>query len=284
MAFHALSTPLLDNLFTINLLNAGQKAKVHNYHAKLTYGGRRFSVGELHAASKTSSANGSHLNVWDFDISAAEFPQQKKRASLVWIGPKLESGIMIPSESISNMLEGVAIIVLLRLAWRVLFVFRNATCKTYFVWHFLGRQSNMWKPCKMMHHGKYMKLPWKTYQTSSIIIQQFVRVLVSSHKCSRYYITAEYNSTCWSNSDWWVIDPSPTELTSISTGACVINRCNLSVVKLGSRRNLILDRLKTTTNCVQVFVVSSRTRAETSTKSLSSCGHTTNNKKQSLSR
>ena len=41
-------------------------------------GGRRFSVGELHAASKTSSANGSHLNVWDFDISAAEFPQQKK--------------------------------------------------------------------------------------------------------------------------------------------------------------------------------------------------------------
>ena len=37
-----------------------------------------FSVGELHAASKTSSANGSHLNVWDFDISAAEFPQQKK--------------------------------------------------------------------------------------------------------------------------------------------------------------------------------------------------------------
>ena len=44
-------------------------------------GGRRFSVGEIHAASKTSSANGSHLNVWGFDISAAEFPQQKKRAS-----------------------------------------------------------------------------------------------------------------------------------------------------------------------------------------------------------
>ena len=41
-------------------------------------GGRRFSVGEIHADSKTSSANGSHLNVWDFDISAAEFPQQKK--------------------------------------------------------------------------------------------------------------------------------------------------------------------------------------------------------------
>ena len=50
-------------------------------------GGRRFSVGELHAASKTSSANGSHLNAWDYDISAAEFPQQKKRASLVWIDP-----------------------------------------------------------------------------------------------------------------------------------------------------------------------------------------------------
>ena len=44
---------------------------------------KRFSVGELHAASKTSSANGSYLNVWDFDISAAEFQQQKKRASLV---------------------------------------------------------------------------------------------------------------------------------------------------------------------------------------------------------
>ena len=38
---------------------------------------------KLHAASKTSSANGSHLNVWGFYISAAEFPQQKKRASLV---------------------------------------------------------------------------------------------------------------------------------------------------------------------------------------------------------
>ena len=38
----------------------------------------RFSVGELHASSKTSSVNGSHLNVWDFDISAAELPQQKK--------------------------------------------------------------------------------------------------------------------------------------------------------------------------------------------------------------
>ena len=41
-------------------------------------GGRRFAVGELHAAYKTSSANGSHLNVWGFDISAAEFPQQTK--------------------------------------------------------------------------------------------------------------------------------------------------------------------------------------------------------------
>ena len=51
-------------------------------------GGRRFSVGELHAASKTSSANGSHLNVWYFDISAAEFPQQKKRTFLIWIEPQ----------------------------------------------------------------------------------------------------------------------------------------------------------------------------------------------------
>ena len=54
-----------------------------HYYKMGHVGGRRFSVGEIHAASKTSSANGSHLNVWDFDISAAEFPQQKKRASLV---------------------------------------------------------------------------------------------------------------------------------------------------------------------------------------------------------
>ena len=46
-------------------------------------GGRRFSVGELHAASKTSSANGSHLNVWGFDISAAEFPQPKKKEDIL---------------------------------------------------------------------------------------------------------------------------------------------------------------------------------------------------------
>ena len=55
-------------------------------------GGRRFSVGEIHAASKTSSANGSHLNVWDFDISAAEFPQQKKRASFGVNRPSGPSG------------------------------------------------------------------------------------------------------------------------------------------------------------------------------------------------
>ena len=50
-------------------------------------GGRRFSVGELHTASKTSSANGSHLNVWDFYISAAEFPQQKKRLQDIFMLP-----------------------------------------------------------------------------------------------------------------------------------------------------------------------------------------------------
>ena len=33
------------------------------------------------ADGKTSSANVPHLNVWGFYISAAEFPQQKKRAS-----------------------------------------------------------------------------------------------------------------------------------------------------------------------------------------------------------
>ena len=30
------------------------------------------------ADGKTSSADGSHLTLWGFDISAAEFPQQKK--------------------------------------------------------------------------------------------------------------------------------------------------------------------------------------------------------------
>ena len=49
------------------------------------------SVGEFYAASKTSSANGPHLNVWRFHIYAAEFPQQKTNAEdfpqLVWIAP-----------------------------------------------------------------------------------------------------------------------------------------------------------------------------------------------------
>ena len=58
------------------------------YKNPIHLNGKRWpTVGELHAASKTSSANGSHLNVCDFAVSAAEFPQQKKRASLVWIDP-----------------------------------------------------------------------------------------------------------------------------------------------------------------------------------------------------
>ena len=36
------------------------------------------AVDELHAASKTSSAKGPHLIVWDFYMSAAEIPQRKK--------------------------------------------------------------------------------------------------------------------------------------------------------------------------------------------------------------
>ena len=46
-------------------------------------GGRGFGGSVKFADGKTSSANGAHLNVRGFDISAAEFPQQKKRASLV---------------------------------------------------------------------------------------------------------------------------------------------------------------------------------------------------------
>ena len=68
-------------------------------------GGRRFSVGEIHAASKPSSANGSYLNVWDFDISTAEFPQQKKRASLVWIGPKGPKGLFTPKTRVFSAAE-----------------------------------------------------------------------------------------------------------------------------------------------------------------------------------
>ena len=56
--------------------SAADISKPHTFKwgmlARWHVGGRRFSVGELHTTSKTSSANGSHLNVWDFDISAAE--------------------------------------------------------------------------------------------------------------------------------------------------------------------------------------------------------------------
>ena len=41
-------------------------------------GGRGFGGSVKFADGKTSSANVSHLNVWGFDISAAEFTQPKK--------------------------------------------------------------------------------------------------------------------------------------------------------------------------------------------------------------
>ena len=41
-------------------------------------GGRSFGGSVKFADGNTSSANVPHLNVWGFDISAAEFPQQKK--------------------------------------------------------------------------------------------------------------------------------------------------------------------------------------------------------------
>ena len=41
-------------------------------------GGRGFGGSVKFADGKTSSANVPHLNVWGFDISAAEFPQQTK--------------------------------------------------------------------------------------------------------------------------------------------------------------------------------------------------------------
>ena len=41
-------------------------------------GGRGFGGSVKFAEGKTSSANVPHLNVWGFDIPAAEFPQQTK--------------------------------------------------------------------------------------------------------------------------------------------------------------------------------------------------------------
>ena len=41
-------------------------------------GGRGFGGSVKFADGKTSSANVPHLNVWGFDTSTAEFPQQKK--------------------------------------------------------------------------------------------------------------------------------------------------------------------------------------------------------------
>ena len=41
-------------------------------------GGRGFGGSVKFADGKTSSANVPHLNVWGFDISAAEFPQPNK--------------------------------------------------------------------------------------------------------------------------------------------------------------------------------------------------------------
>ena len=41
-------------------------------------GGRGFGGSVKFADGKTSSVNGPHLNVWGFDISAAEIPQQTK--------------------------------------------------------------------------------------------------------------------------------------------------------------------------------------------------------------
>ena len=42
-------------------------------------GGRGLGGSVKFADGQTSSANVPHLNVWGFDISEAEFPQQKKR-------------------------------------------------------------------------------------------------------------------------------------------------------------------------------------------------------------
>ena len=44
--------------------------------------GRGFGGSVKFADGKTSSANVPHLNVWDFDIFAAEFPHQKTQKPL----------------------------------------------------------------------------------------------------------------------------------------------------------------------------------------------------------
>ena len=46
-------------------------------------GGRGFGGSVKFADGKNVVRKRAHLNVWGFDKSAAEFPQQKKRTSLV---------------------------------------------------------------------------------------------------------------------------------------------------------------------------------------------------------
>ena len=63
----------------VRVFSAAWNSAADIYKNPIHLNGTRWpTVGELHAASKTSSANGSHLNVCDFAVSAAEFPQQKK--------------------------------------------------------------------------------------------------------------------------------------------------------------------------------------------------------------
>ena len=55
-------------------------------HVLITTSCSVFPVVKFYAASKTSSANGPHLNVLDFDISAEEFQQQKNSNGFSAVG------------------------------------------------------------------------------------------------------------------------------------------------------------------------------------------------------
>ena len=70
-------------LLILNLLSHWLSARDKVKHVILSLHSTFFSVCEFHATLKTVVRIRAHLNVWSFDISAAEFAQQEKRSSLV---------------------------------------------------------------------------------------------------------------------------------------------------------------------------------------------------------
>ena len=71
-----------DQLGKIRCVSSAAEIMLRKYqnpiHLNGAVGGRGFGGSVKFADGKTSSANGPHLIVWGFDISAAECPQQKR--------------------------------------------------------------------------------------------------------------------------------------------------------------------------------------------------------------